>query len=138
VTAILVQRLLRRTCAHCREDYAPTPREVRALGLSREELHAYPLARGRGCARCFQTGYRGRIGVFELLLMTDPLRDAILQRRPSHELRRLAIDAPGFVHLQEDGLVKAVRGETTFAEVLESTPRLQTTRPLPALMESYD
>jgi len=138
VTAILAQRLVRRLCPHCSEDYGASPRETRSLGISRDELSAFPLVRGRGCARCHRSGYSGRLGIHELLVMTDGLRDAILQHRPSHELRRLALDAPGFVHLQEDGVVKALRGRTTFAEVLENAPRLQTMRPLGRLVEMYD
>jgi type IV pilus assembly protein PilB len=137
INAVLAQRLLRRTCPHCREDFVPSAREIRALSLARDELAAFPLAHGRGCVRCFQTGYRSRVGVFELLLMTDPMRDAILQKRPSHELRHLALEAPGFLHLQEDGVVKTLRGETTFNEVLENVPRVKCMRPLTRLVEMY-
>jgi type IV pilus assembly protein PilB len=138
VTAILAQRLVRRQCPACQAEYVPTPRELRALSLAREELANVRLTRGAGCSACLGTGFRGRLGLFELLVMTDPLRDAILQRRPSHELRRLALAAPGFLHLQEDGIVKAVRGVTTFAEVLENAPRVQDVRPLGQLREMYE
>jgi len=138
VTGVLAQRLVRRQCPHCLEDCSATPREIRSLAISRDELAAFPLVRGRGCARCHRTGYTGRLGLYELLVMTDPMRDAILQRCPSHELRRLAVEAPGFVHLQEDGVIKVLRGQTTFAEVLEQAPRIQTMRPLGRLMEMYD
>jgi type IV pilus assembly protein PilB len=136
LSAVLGQRLVRRPCPACREEHVPAGRELRVLGLAREELAGFALVRGRGCPACLHTGYRGRVGVYELLIMTDALRDAILQRRSSHELRRLALEAPSFVHLREDGLLKAARGETTLAEVLASTPRVQTCRPLTLLTEA--
>jgi type IV pilus assembly protein PilB len=137
VTAVLAQRLVRRQCPHCRADCAPTAAEVRALSLPRDELATFGLTKGRGCPRCFYTGYRGRVGVYELLVLHDELRDAILQRKSAHELRRLAFETPGFVCLQEDGIAKAIRGETTLSEVAENCPRSKTVRPLGRLLELY-
>jgi type IV pilus assembly protein PilB len=111
---------------------------MRGLALTREELSNVRLTRSRGCQACHGTGFRGRVGLYELLVLTDPLRDAILQRKPSHELRRLALAAPGFLHLQEDGIVKVLRGLTTFAEVLENAPRVHAVRPLSQLKEMYE
>ena len=138
VTAVLAQRLVRRQCRSCMEEAHPTPRELRALGISREEVSAYPLTRGRGCPQCLFTGFKGRLGVHELLMMTDPIRDAILQKKPSHEMRRLAFEAPGFVSLQEDCVVKTLRGQTTLGEALENAPRSQPVRPLGRLLEMYE
>jgi type IV pilus assembly protein PilB len=137
ITAVLGQRLLRRQCPHCKVEYAPTPSEIRALSLSREELVSYTLTRGRGCRDCHYTGYRGRIGVYELLVLNDPLRDGLLQKRSAHDIRRLAQDVPGFVSLQEDGIAKALRGETTLAEVAANCPRRPVVRPLRQLLEMY-
>ena len=117
--------------------YTAAPREVRALALTRAELEDVELTRGKGCERCMHTGYRGRVGLYELLVMTDELRDGIIQRLPSHELRRMAAEAPSFVHLQEDGVLKSIQSETTFAEVLDNTPRVQAVRPIRDLMEIY-
>ena len=72
-----------------------------------------------------------------MLMMTDALRDAILQKRPSHELRRVALETANFVSLQEDGIAKSLRGETTFKEVLENAPRVKQIRPLAQLLEPY-
>jgi type IV pilus assembly protein PilB len=138
VTAVLAQRLVRSQCPQCRADYTPTPHELRALSLPREEVAGYALTRGRGCPHCFYTGYRGRTGVYELLVMDDGLREAIVQKRPAHELRRLAFESPGFICLQEDGIAKALRGETTFSEVAENCPRSKTVRPLARLLETYE
>ncbi len=138
VTAVLAQRLVRKQCPHCRVDYSPSARELRALSVGRDDIGAFPLTVGKGCPSCLHTGYRGRVGVYELLVMTDPLRDAIVQKRPTYELRRLAAERPGFLSLQEDGIAKALRGETTLSEVLENTPRCQNVRPLGRLLEVYD
>ena len=138
VTAVLAQRLVRRQCRECRDEYHATPREMRALSTSREELAAYPLTKGRGCPKCLFTGYKGRMGVYELLMMTDPIRDAILSKKPSHEIRRLALEAPAFMSLQEDCVVKCLRGESTFNEALENVPRAQLMRPLGRLLEMYE
>jgi type IV pilus assembly protein PilB len=137
VTAVLAQRLLRRQCPHCRLEYAPTASEVRALSLSRDELMNYTLTRGRGCRNCHYTGYRGRIGVYELLVLNDPLRDALLQKRSAHDIRRIAQEVPGFVSLQEDGVAKALRGDTTLAEVAANCPRRPLVRPFRQLLEMY-
>ena len=138
VTGVLAQRLVRRQCPQCRAEYSPTAAEIKALSLSRDEMAGFSLTKGRGCPHCFYTGYRGRTGVFELLVMHDVLRDAILQKRPAHELRRLAFETPGFVCLQEDGIAKAIRGETTLSEVAENCPRSKTVRPLGRLLELYE
>ena len=137
ITAILAQRLVRRQCQHCRVDYQPTAMEIRALSLPREELQSFSLTKGRGCPACHYTGYRGRVGVFELLIMNDLLRDTILQKPPAHEIRRVAQEAPDFVSLQEDGIAKALRGETTLAEVAANCPRRPVLRPLRQLVEMY-
>ncbi len=135
VTAVLAQRLVRRQCPQCRVDHAPSASEMHALSLSREEINAFPLTRGRGCPHCFYTGYRGRTGVFELLIVDDLVRDAIMRKVPAHEFRKLAFDTPGFICLQEDGIAKALRGETTLSEVARNCPRSKIVRPLARLLE---
>jgi type IV pilus assembly protein PilB len=137
ITAVLAQRLVRRQCVHCRTEHVPTAMEVRALSLARDELAGFSLTKGAGCPVCHYTGDHGRIGVYELLVLTDALRDAILQRPPAHEIRRLAQVAPDFVSLQEDGIAKALRGETTLAEVANTCPRRPFVRPLRQLVEMY-
>jgi type IV pilus assembly protein PilB len=138
VTGVLAQRLLRRQCPECSGPYTATPMEIRALSLPREEAATYGFSRGRGCPACHYTGFKGRIGVYELLVLTDPLRDAILQKRSTHEIRALVQSSPGFVSLQEDGIAKALRGQTTLAEVASNCPRRYTVRPLRQLLEMYE
>jgi type IV pilus assembly protein PilB len=137
ITAVLAQRLVRRQCEHCRVDYLPTAMEMRALSLPRDEMTSFSLTKGRGCPACHYTGYHGRIGVFELLVMNDLLRDTILQKPPAHEIRRVAQEAPDFISLQEDGIAKALRGETTLSEIAANCPRRPTLRPLRQLVELY-
>jgi type IV pilus assembly protein PilB len=137
VSAVLAQRLLRRPCTHCRAEHQPTATEARALGTTLDEMSAFTFWRSTGCPSCHFTGYRGRVGVYELLLMSDALRDAVIQKRPPHELRRLAQEAPGFYSTQEDGLAKALRGLTTLSEVIANCPRVTLNKRLRHLQEIY-
>jgi type IV pilus assembly protein PilB len=137
LAAVVAQRLVRRLCPQCRTTHAPSMSEIRALSLGQEDMSAFAFSRGKGCPTCHYTGYRGRVGVYELLLMSDQLRDAILQQRPVHEIRRLAQDAPGFYSLQEDGIAKALGGHTSLAEIIANCPRVLTTKRLRQLQEIY-
>jgi type IV pilus assembly protein PilB len=137
LSAVVAQRLVRRLCAQCRTPHTPTVSEIRALSLGQEDVSAFSFSRGKGCPNCHYTGYRGRVGVYELLLMTDALRDAVLQHRPVHEIRRIAHESPGFSSLQEDGIAKVLGGLTSLAEVIANCPRVLTTRRLRQLQEYY-
>ena len=112
---VLAQRLVRRTCEACRVEYRPAPESV-ALVAGRPVGRA-TLLRGAGCAECRGTGFRGRLGVFELLTMTDALKDAIVARAPRSRVRQLALDA-GMRPMRTDGWAKAEAGLTTVEEVL--------------------
>lgn len=137
LAAVVAQRLVRRLCSHCRVEHAATPTEARALSLGLDDVAAFRFSTGKGCPACHYTGYKGRVGVYELLLMTDALRDAVLQQRPVHEIRRIAQDSPGFFSLQEDGIAKALGGRTSLAEVITNCPRVVTTKRLRQLQEIY-
>jgi type IV pilus assembly protein PilB len=122
IIGVLAQRLLRTICTDCKESYT-APREVllryglplpESIGA---ESHELTLFRGVGCDRCKGTGYKGRTGVHELLLMNDEIRDKILERSPSHILRNLAI-ANGMRTLQMDAVAKVLMGTTSVDEVL--------------------
>ncbi|HRC72785.1 MAG TPA: GspE/PulE family protein, partial [Candidatus Competibacter sp.] len=130
VVSVLAQRLLRRVCPHCAEPYQPNSTELQRLGYKRQDLEGIAFKRGRGCAECRHTGYRGRVGVFELLVLNTQVKDAILQKCTSHEIRRISLESSGMVTLLEDGLARAARGETTLAEVFRFLPRLDKPRPL--------
>ena len=112
---VLAQRLVRRVCDACREEYRPDPSSV-ALVAGRP-IGKVRLQRGAGCAACRGSGFKGRIGLFELLVMTDALRDAVTRRAPRATLRSHALES-GMRSLREDGWTKAEAGLTTIEEVL--------------------
>ena len=110
--------------------YTPTPKDMLRLRYSQKDLRGGHFIIGRGCAACRHTGYRGRVGVFEMLVLNEPVRDAIIERKTSHQIRQISIESTGLVTLLEDGVAKAAAGHTSLAEVLRSLPRLQKPRPL--------
>ncbi|MFO1349964.1 MAG: ATPase, T2SS/T4P/T4SS family [Gammaproteobacteria bacterium] len=130
VVSVLAQRLLREVCPHCAEPYQPNPTELQRLGCTPVSLAGATFKVGRGCGQCRFTGYSGRIGVFELLILNEMVKDAILNKRSSYEIRRVSIETSGMVTLLEDGLAKAAQGKTTIAEVLRHLPRVDKPRPL--------
>jgi type IV pilus assembly protein PilB len=134
IGAVLAQRLVRKVCVNCRVSYTPEDRVLRRFGLSRDELSGFTLWRGRGCGSCNFTGYRGRVGLYELLVPSGDIRDAILQKRTAQEIRQMSLDSCNLCTMQEDGMVKALRGETTLEEVLENAPRVFHRRPLDQLL----
>jgi type II secretory ATPase GspE/PulE/Tfp pilus assembly ATPase PilB-like protein len=115
IEAVLAQRLVRRVCAECMIPYEPNPESI-AL-LTGRPPERYTLMHGAGCSACRGTGYRGRIGIFELLRMTDELKHAIVCRAPRAELRELAA-AAGMRLMRSDGWTKVEEGLTTVEEVL--------------------
>jgi type IV pilus assembly protein PilB len=133
VVCVVAQRLLRRVCRQCAEPYRLTLLDLRQLGADHEMLRGGSYTLGRGCKYCRFTGYRGRVGVFELLILNEVVKDAILNRKTSYEIRRLSLESSGLVTLVEDGLVKAATGETSITEVIRQLPRLHKPRPLQQL-----
>ena len=115
VEGVLAQRLVRRICEDCRVEYRP-PAESVAL-LARGDAHSGSFMRGAGCPACRGTGYHGRLGVFELLLVTERVKDAIARNVPRGELRAIAIES-GLVPLRFDGWQQVKAGLTTIEEVL--------------------
>ena len=133
LVSIMAQRLLRKTCPVCKELYKPSSRELQRIGYGSSEVLGTEFCRGRGCAPCQHTGHKGRVGVFELLILDEAVRHAILERHSSQQLRRLSIESAGMITLLEDGIIKASDGITSIDEILRCLPRLQPPRPLPEL-----
>ncbi len=133
VVSVLAQRLLRRVCPHCAVDVKPTPVQFQRLRCTVKDLEGATFKKGRGCKICKQTGYRGRVGVFELLVLDEPVRTAILERKTSYEIRTISINQSGLITLLEDGLVKAAAGVTTVDELLRCLPIFSPPRPLAEL-----
>ena len=135
IGAVLAQRLVRKVCSNCRAQYTPEDRSLRRFGLTLEEISRFTLLKGRGCSACNFTGYRGRVGLYELLVPNGDIRDAILQKRTAQEIRQISLDSCNLCTMQEDGMVKALRGHTTLEEVLENAPRVFHRRPLDQVLE---
>jgi type IV pilus assembly protein PilB len=123
VACVLAQRLVRRVCARCARPAEPSREDLRFLGLDRADLAGVALVQGEGCAACAGTGFHGRGGMHEVLMPDDDFRDAVLRRAASKELRALARKLPGFLTLQEAGVLKAMKGATTLSEVVANAPR---------------
>jgi len=130
VVSVVAQRLLRRVCARCTEPYVPTPTELRRLGYTPADVMGAHFALGRGCPECRFTGYRGRVCVFELLVLNEIVKEAIVARKTSYEIRRLSTETSGLVTLVEDGVHKAANGHTSLNEVLRGLPRVAKPRGL--------
>jgi len=135
VCAVLAQRLVRKICEKCRRDYVPPHRILRRLGLSLSDVKSFPLGKGRGCSNCNFTGYRGRTGIHELLVLNSEIMDAILRKLPSFELRDISMQSTEMCTLQEDGIVKVLKGITTFEEVLGQAPISIRPRPIEKIIE---
>jgi general secretion pathway protein E len=117
--AIMAQRLLRKICPECRKEYTPAPHELRELGLgdSSPDTKFYV---GAGCDKCFQTGYRGRTGIYELMLINEEIQSLVYQRATAGAIKKFALDA-GLQTLRMDGARKVLAGTTTISEVLRVT-----------------
>ncbi len=118
--AVLGQRLLRSICPDCRAPYEPNESLLAQLELSRRDIGKKEFFYGKGCETCNQTGYKGRKGIYELLKITDPIRELINERAPTVILKQKAIEL-GMVTLRQDGLRSIFAGDTTIEEVLKYT-----------------
>ncbi len=118
VMAVMAQRLIRRLCEKCKEPFTPTDVELRSIGLRADALEGRAVYRAGGCEHCSMTGYRGRLGTFELFQMDSTLREMCFRGESSMRLREQAKVAGGLVSLMEDGVRKFLAGTTTIEEVL--------------------
>jgi general secretion pathway protein E len=117
---ILAQRLVREICSHCTEEYEPTPEEASLLKMDPEKLKSYRFKRGRGCLHCRQTGYSGRIGVFEVLPMSEKLRRLVSGQASSLDIFKASREE-GMRTLREAAIEKVFRGVTTTTEMARVT-----------------
>jgi type IV pilus assembly protein PilB len=118
--AVLGQRLLRSICQKCRTTYNPSEAILAELGISRHDIGDKQFFYGKGCDACNNTGYKGRKGIYELLRITDPIRELINERGPTVTLKQKAVEL-GMVTLRQDGLRSIFAGDTTVEEVLKYT-----------------
>ena len=120
VNLIQAQRLIRRICKDCKEEIEAQPEALLEIGFKPEEVGSIKLYRGRGCDTCLNTGYKGRVGLYEVMEITDELRELIIIGASAIELRRKAIEL-GMITLRESGLCKLREGITTIEEVVKET-----------------
>lgn len=118
---VMAQRLVKKICKNCKNETAADPEILRRLGMEEEELKDAKLYKGFGCDKCNGSGYKGRMAIHELLVVTDPVKRAIIAGRSSAEIKDVAIRDAGMLTLRFDGLEKALKGETTLEEILGST-----------------
>jgi len=114
----IAQRLVRRICDSCKEEFKPSPELLAAVGIPPDQVNT--LHTGRGCERCHGTGYRGRIALFELMKVTDRIREAIIEGASATQLKKLALEE-GMISLRQAGIRKILAGVTTPEEVVAQT-----------------
>jgi type IV pilus assembly protein PilB len=117
--AVLAQRLVRRICAECKEPWKPEDGEMREY-LTTHGFDPEQIYKGKGCDKCRNTGYKGRVGIYELLVLDDVARDLVVRNPNVTELRRICQER-GMISLRQDGLTKVAQGQTTIEEVLSAT-----------------
>jgi type IV pilus assembly protein PilB len=120
VNLICAQRLVRRICTQCKEDHPHAPEAMTTAGFTAEESKTVMPKRGKGCERCNGTGYKGRVGLYEVMEITEELRELILVGASALELKRKAVDE-GMITLRRSGLRKVMEGVTTIEEVARET-----------------
>lgn len=124
IVGVLAQRLVRRVCPECNKAYQPTDRELQSIGLDRQILHLGVIYQGEGCSACFGSGYKGRHGIYELMVINNALKKQIVKSPDAVELRRIALET-GMSSLLMHGCDLVRQGITTVAEVLRVTRGLE-------------
>jgi len=120
--SVMAQRLVRKNCPECSQPYDPPDFELEAMNLTREDLKKANLRKGAGCSACKNTGYRGRIGIFELMTVNDDIQKLVYKCVPATEIRKVARQY-GMRTLREDGMLKVASGVSTFDEVMRITQK---------------
>ena len=129
LVGVVAQRLVRRLCVHCRRQYTPPPDVLRSLNISDADAASIPFYKSVGCDQCNHTGYRGRIGIYEVMRITDRLRQLMSARASEDQLREAAVSG-GMITLGEDGLSKVRSGVTTPEELLRVVTQVREMRTL--------
>jgi len=124
IIAVLAQRLVRVNCQKCKQPHQPLDTQIEAAGITPEMLKGATFMKGRGCSNCQKSGYKGRLGIFELMVMTSKIRELAFQGAPTQEIRRAAV-GHGMAVMFDDGVQKALRGVTTLDEVFRVSKRTE-------------
>jgi len=120
VIGIIAQRLVRTICDDCKEEFVPSEESLQSIGLDPEMVRTKKICRGMGCPSCLETGYKGRIGIFEQMVFDDPVKSVILKTADANAIKSRAI-RQGMVTLRQDGAQKVLEGHTTIEEVFRVT-----------------
>ena len=124
VVCVLAQRLLRKVCDKCAVPYHLTTEDLFRLEYTPDDVAKQRFVKGKGCSHCRYTGYKGRVAVFEMLILNEFIRDAILNKKSSYAIRKISIETSGLLTLLEDAIYKASSGTTTIEEVFRCVPKL--------------
>jgi type IV pilus assembly protein PilB len=124
VIAVMAQRLVRVNCTKCKQPFQPLDAQIEAAGVTPEMLKGATFMKGRGCAHCQKSGYKGRLGIFELMVMNSKIRELAFQGAPTNEIRRAAVGS-GMNVMFNDGVQKVLRGITSFDEVFRVSKRME-------------
>jgi general secretion pathway protein E len=122
ILAVVAQRLVRVLCTDCRKTYLPNPLYLRSIGISPDQFKEHKAYKATGCENCFNTGYRGRVGIFEIMVLTDRLKGLILKTFDSNRIKIEAVQQK-MRTLRQDGMQKVLQGVTTIEEVLRVTQK---------------
>jgi general secretion pathway protein E len=120
LVGVLAQRLVRKICPDCKEGYLPSDQELASIGLKKQDLAEGCIYRGEGCHACYGSGYKGRHGLYEMLIVNNAVKKQIVKSPDAVELRKLALEK-GMVSLMCHGADLVKKGVTTVAEVLRAT-----------------
>ena len=122
VIGILAQRLVRNVCNECKEEYIPDEESLENIGITPEMSSGKKIYKGKGCQDCLNTGYKGRTGIFELMILDDAIKSLILKTSDSNAIKKKAVNQ-GMVTLRQDGALKVLNGITTVEEILRITQK---------------
>jgi type IV pilus assembly protein PilB len=120
IEGVVAQRLVRRICKRCKTEFDPTDEQLFELQLTRDQVKDKRFFYGRGCNRCNNTGYRGRLGLFEIMTFNEEIRHLVMDRASTNVLRDAAVK-DGMVQLRQNGLTAIFDGVTTIDEIVKST-----------------
>ena len=124
VVAVLAQRLVRVVCPKCKQPHQPLDSQIQEAGITPEQLKTATFMKGRGCVNCTKSGYKGRLGIFELMVMNNKIRELAFQGAATTDIRRAAVGT-GMTVMFEDGIQKALRGVTTLDEVFRVSKKAE-------------
>jgi type IV pilus assembly protein PilB len=124
VVAVLAQRLVRVVCPRCKQPHTPLDSQIEEAGITPEQLKTATFMKGRGCVNCQKSGYKGRLGIFELMVMNNKIRELAFQGAATTDIRRAAVST-GMTMMYDDGINKALRGVTSLEEVFRVSKKAE-------------